>query len=151
MKLHFTSSYHPEGNGQTEHANQTLEQYLRVYCNYQQNNWSDLLPLAEFAYNNAPNAMTGLTLFYTNKGYHPSITVHPNMTSPPPGPETLWLTSMTCTNNSDPTYPMCRKDTWSLQTNVRLCCQTSRSEIKSLLSLITSVLPDPLRNLQRNT
>ena len=28
MKLHFTSSYHPEGDGQTERANQTLEQYL---------------------------------------------------------------------------------------------------------------------------
>ena len=77
MKLHFTSSYHPEGDGQTECANQTLEQYLRVYCNYQQNNWSKLLPLAEFAYNNAPNATTGLTPFYANKGYHPSITVHP--------------------------------------------------------------------------
>ena len=76
MKLHFTSSYHPEGDGQTEHANQTLEQYLRVYCNYQQNNWSELLPLAEFAYNNALNTMTGLTPFYANKGYHPSITVH---------------------------------------------------------------------------
>ena len=34
MKLHFTSGYHPEGNGQTEHANQTLKQYLWVYCNY---------------------------------------------------------------------------------------------------------------------
>ena len=38
MKLHFTSRYHPEGNGQTEHTNQTLEQYLCVYCNYQQDN-----------------------------------------------------------------------------------------------------------------
>ena len=28
MKLHFTLSYHPEGDGQTECANQTLEQYL---------------------------------------------------------------------------------------------------------------------------
>ena len=26
MKLHFTSSYHPEGDGQTERTNQTLEQ-----------------------------------------------------------------------------------------------------------------------------
>ena len=77
MKLHFTSSYHPEGDGQTEHANQTLEQYLQVYCNYQQNNWSELLLLVEFAYNNAPNATMGLTPFYANKGYHPSITVHP--------------------------------------------------------------------------
>ena len=28
MTLHFTSGYHPEGDGQTEHMNQTLEQYL---------------------------------------------------------------------------------------------------------------------------
>ena len=28
MKLHFTSRYHPEGDGQTECVNQTLEQYL---------------------------------------------------------------------------------------------------------------------------
>jgi len=47
MKLHFTSGYHPQGDGQTERTNQTLEQYLRVYCNYQQDNWSELLPLAE--------------------------------------------------------------------------------------------------------
>jgi hypothetical protein len=40
MKLHFTSGYHPEGDGQTECANQTLEQYLRIYCNYQQSNWA---------------------------------------------------------------------------------------------------------------
>ena len=77
MKLHFTSGYHPEGDGQTECANQTLEQYLRVYCNYQQSNWSDLLPIVEFAYNNAPNAMTGLSPFYANKGYHPNLSVHP--------------------------------------------------------------------------
>ena len=34
MQLYFTSDYHPEGDGQTERMNQTLEQYLRVYCNY---------------------------------------------------------------------------------------------------------------------
>src|SRR3979490_2507109 len=77
MHLHFTSGYHPKANGQTEHVNQTLEQYLRVYCNYQQDNWSELLPLAEFAYNNAPNATTGISPFFTNKGHHPNITVHP--------------------------------------------------------------------------
>ena len=77
MRLHFTSGYHPEGDGQTERVNQTLEQYLRIFCNYQQDNWSDLLPLAEFAYNNAPNATTGVSPFFTNKGYHPNISVHP--------------------------------------------------------------------------
>ena len=77
MKLHFTSGYHPKGDGQTEHTNQTLEQYLRVYCNYQQDNWSSLLPLAKFAYNNAPSATTGILPFFANKGYHPNLAIHP--------------------------------------------------------------------------
>src|SRR5882672_10200207 len=77
MWLHFTSGFHPEGDGQTECVNQTLEQYLRVYCNYQQDNWSDLLPLAEFAYNNAPSETTSVSPFYANKGYHPALEVYP--------------------------------------------------------------------------
>ena len=77
IRLHFTSRYHLEGDGQTEWMNQTLEQYLQIYCNYQQDNWSELLPLAEFSYNNAPNATTGVSPFFANKGYHPNISVHP--------------------------------------------------------------------------
>ena len=77
MRLHFTSGYHPKGDGQIKRMNQTLEQYLCVYYNYQQDNWSELLPLTEFAYNNAPSATTGVSPFLANKGYHPNITVHP--------------------------------------------------------------------------
>ena len=77
IRLHFTSGYHPEGDGQTERVNQTLEQYIRIYCNYQQDNWSELLPLAEFAYNNAPSVTTGISPFFANKGYNPNIAVHP--------------------------------------------------------------------------
>ena len=76
MKLHFTSGYHLEGDGQTEHTNQTLEQYIWVYCNYQQDNWFTLLLLVEFAYNNALSVTTTVTLFYANKGYHPNLTIH---------------------------------------------------------------------------
>ncbi|KIN98932.1 hypothetical protein M404DRAFT_30899 [Pisolithus tinctorius Marx 270] len=60
MHLHFTSGYHP-----------------KVYCNYQQDNWADLLPLAEFAYNNAPSTTTSVSPFFANKGYHPNISVCP--------------------------------------------------------------------------
>ncbi len=67
------SGYHPEGDGQTECLNQVLEQYLRAYMNYQQDDWSSLLPLAEFAYNNAMNETTRVSLFFANKGYHPSF------------------------------------------------------------------------------
>ena len=77
MQLHFTSGYHLEGDGQTEHTNQTLKQYLHVYCNYQQDNWSELLSLMKFAYNNALSATTSISPFFANKGYHPNITVHP--------------------------------------------------------------------------
>ena len=77
MKLHFTSGYHPKCDGQTECTNQTLEQYIWVYCNYQQDNWFGLLLLMEFAYNNAPSVTPTVTLFYANKGYHLNLTIHP--------------------------------------------------------------------------
>ena len=76
MNLHFTSGYHPEGDGQTEWTNQTLEQYLCIFCNYQQDNWYTLLLLVEFTYNNAPSATTGISPFFANKGYHPNLTIH---------------------------------------------------------------------------
>ena len=77
MLLHFTSGYYSKGDGQTEHTNQTLKQYLHVYCNYQQDNWFKLLSLMKFAYNNAPSTTTGVSSFFTNKGYYLNITVHP--------------------------------------------------------------------------
>ena len=77
MKLHFTSGYHLEGDGQTEWTNQTLEQYLWIFCNYQRDNWYTLLPLAEFSYSNTLSATTGISPFFTNKGYHPNLTIHP--------------------------------------------------------------------------
>ena len=76
IKSKMSTAYHPQSDGQTERVNQTLEQYLHTYCNYQQDNWSSLLPLAEFSYNNAPHATTGVSPFYANKGYNPAISVH---------------------------------------------------------------------------
>src|ERR1700720_2333831 len=50
-----------------------------MYCNYQQDNWKGLLSLVEFAFNNAPSATTGISPFFANTGYHPNITVHPEL------------------------------------------------------------------------
>ena len=77
MKLHFSSGYHPEGDSQTKHTNQTLEQYLRIYRNYQHSNWSDLSPLAKFTYNNALNATTSVSPFFANKDYNLNLSIHP--------------------------------------------------------------------------
>jgi hypothetical protein len=84
IRLHFTSGYHPQADGQTERVNQTLEQYLRIHCNYQQDDWSHWLPAAEFAYNNAESAATGTTPFFANKGYHPELPTFPDRLSTSP-------------------------------------------------------------------
>jgi hypothetical protein len=76
IELNLSTAYHPETDGQTEHLNQVLEQYLRIYIDYLQDNWAPLLPLAEFAYNNAEHSATTLTLFFVNKGFHPNLEIN---------------------------------------------------------------------------
>jgi len=75
IKANLSMAYHPETNGQTEQVNQILEQYLWVYINYQQDDWVNLLPLAEFAYNNTSHSATMVTPFFANKGFHPKLEV----------------------------------------------------------------------------
>jgi hypothetical protein len=75
IKSNLSTAYHPEMDGEMERVNMILEQYLCVYVNYQQDDWASLLPLAEFAYNNAPHSATGFSPFFTNKGYRPSIEI----------------------------------------------------------------------------
>ena len=71
IKLNFSTAYHPQSDGQTERVNQVLEQYLRMFVNYQQDDWSQLLHKAEFTYNNSEHTSTKMTPFYANYGYHP--------------------------------------------------------------------------------
>jgi hypothetical protein len=42
--------------------------------------WVDLLPMAEFAYNNSVTSATGLSPFYANYGYYP-IASNPTATA----------------------------------------------------------------------
>jgi transposase InsO family protein len=75
IKSALSMAYHSETNGQTERVNQILEQYFRCYVAYLQDDWSELLLLAEFAYNNTPQDSIGMTPFFANKGYHPVISL----------------------------------------------------------------------------
>ena len=67
----MSTAYHPQTDGQTERVNQVLGGYLRIFVNYDQNDWYHLLPLAEFAYNNSATSAHGMTPFFANYGYHP--------------------------------------------------------------------------------
>jgi hypothetical protein len=71
-KRKLSSAFHPQTDGQTERINQTMEAYLRCYVNYKQNNWVELLPLAQYAYNSAESEGTGVTPFFANYGYTPT-------------------------------------------------------------------------------
>jgi hypothetical protein len=42
----LSTAFHPQTDGQTERTNSILEQYLRAYVNYQQDNWNELLPIS---------------------------------------------------------------------------------------------------------
>ena len=63
--------FHPESDGQMERVNQTLEKYLGIYYDYHQDDRSQLLPLAEFIYNNVKSVSTRVSPFYVNYGHHP--------------------------------------------------------------------------------
>ena len=76
-KPKLSSAFHPETDGQTESANAALKQYLRAYVNYNQDNWVDLLPIAEFEANSDKNASSGLAPFMATKGYIPKSGTEP--------------------------------------------------------------------------
>jgi len=71
VEVNFSTAFHPQTDGQTERVNQILEQYLRCYCSYQQDDWAELLPLAEHAYNSAVSESTKVSPFEANYGFSP--------------------------------------------------------------------------------
>ena len=78
IKERLSMAFHPQTDGQTERQNQTLEQYLRAYIIYQQDDSVKLLPMAEYAYNNAVHATTSMTLFKALMRYDPDLNLEPS-------------------------------------------------------------------------
>ena len=66
-------AYHPQTDGASERTNQSLEQYLCVFCGTQQNNWHSWLPLAQYTKNSWPSATTKKAPFDLLIGYTPRI------------------------------------------------------------------------------
>jgi hypothetical protein len=72
-RLEMATKDHPETDGQTERANRVIEDILRSLCAESPSTWSDMLPMVEFAINNAVHASTGFTPFYLNGLRHPAL------------------------------------------------------------------------------
>jgi hypothetical protein len=75
----LSTAFHPETHGQTECTNSVMEQYLRAYINYQQDNWAQYLPLTEFTANNHVSETTRLSPFFANYGMHPKLDFEPDL------------------------------------------------------------------------
>ena len=48
-----------------------MEQYLRSYINYLQDDWAEHMPFVEFAANNQASETMGVSPFFANYGYNP--------------------------------------------------------------------------------
>jgi transposase InsO family protein len=71
IKLKLSTAYHPQTDGQTEIANQYLDQRLRPFVNYFQDNWAELLPIMDYAQATLPHDSTGYAPIQLEMGYLP--------------------------------------------------------------------------------
>ena len=70
-------AFHLKTDNQSKIANQEMKRHLQAYVNYFQNNWIDLLPMAEFVANANPSVSTKIPLFQATRGYVSRISFDP--------------------------------------------------------------------------
>jgi len=87
IRLSSSTAWHPQTDGQMERVNQELDQFLHLFVNERQNNWYDLLPIAEFQHNNHVHSMTQQPPFLLDTGRIPHMGFEPNQV--PSGLETV--------------------------------------------------------------
>jgi len=73
IKSKLSTAFHPQTDGQTERVNQELEQYLRMFIDHRQEQWSEWLGTAEFAYNNKVHSSTRTSPFKANYRQNPRM------------------------------------------------------------------------------
>ncbi len=73
VKSTLSTAFHPQTNGKTKRVNQELKQYLRVFCNFQQDSWAELIPFMEFMHNVRQHSTTKKSPFEVWYGYKPEF------------------------------------------------------------------------------
>jgi len=80
-RMAMTTANHPQADGRSERANQSVENVLRAFVDYNQADWADKLWVAEFAINGHVNDSKGFSPFFLDMGREPTV------------PATLWKES----------------------------------------------------------
>ena len=73
IKRRLSTAFHPQTDEQTERQNQNLEHYLRTYALDNQTNWTELLFLIQFVYQNSKQSFLKMSFFYVIYDYNPNI------------------------------------------------------------------------------
>jgi transposase InsO family protein len=96
IRLKMSSPFHPQTDRQMERINQMLECNLRNYCNYEQDNWSEMLPMAEYVYNNSLTTAMGMSPFFANFEFDPRTNWHIEAEAKNPASRNYfhWMTSV---------------------------------------------------------
>ena len=69
----LSTSHHPQTDGLTEATNKTIVTSLRKFVNENLDNWSEILPALESAYNSTIHRSTGYTPFYLLHGHEMNL------------------------------------------------------------------------------
>lgn len=71
IKMKLSTADHPQTDGQTENMNQYIDQRLRPFVNFYQDNWDELIPMVDFAQAALVQESVGQTPFFTILGFEP--------------------------------------------------------------------------------
>ena len=71
----LASTHHPQTNGATERVNRTLIGMIKKFAHEHEDQWGNMLPLFEFAFNSAIHSATGVAPFVAELGRLPTLPV----------------------------------------------------------------------------
>ena len=148
-RLHFSTSFHPQTDGQTERVNSLLEAFLRHYVSANQADWARLLDIAQFSHNLLRSEATGRSPFEIVLGRQPTTpaSVGVSYKGDSPGAHAMALSWEKTTN-------MAREKLIKTQLRMKKWADTKRREAEYrvgdlvLLKLQTSQLK-VLRNVNK--
>ena len=108
-----TTAYHPEGNGQVERFNRTLESMLAKVIADHQRDWDEHIQIALFAYRTAIHDSKGYTPFLVMFGRSPTLPIDVML-----GQGEEQVMSRDCNSHFEP-HSLRYVNTWMLLTNAK--------------------------------
>ena len=77
IKGNPSTAYHPQTDGQTECVNQEVKEFLTIFINNKQDDWSEWLPITQFCHNDQQHSATKHSPFFLNCRQHPRKGIEP--------------------------------------------------------------------------